>query len=68
MSGVVLARTPAEWVEAVRRLAGDPGLRRQMGEAARRRVGAEFSVAAGAARWLTLLHGLRRHASGKGAA
>jgi glycosyltransferase involved in cell wall biosynthesis len=63
-----LARTPAEWVEAARRLSADPELRRRMGEAGRRRVEAEYSVAAGAARWLTLLDGLRRPTSGKGAA
>ena len=33
-----------------------------------KRVEAEFGVAAGAARWLTLLDGLRRPTSGKGAA
>jgi glycosyltransferase involved in cell wall biosynthesis len=64
----LLARTPAEWVEALRRLAGDPVLRRHMGEAGRRRVEAEFSVAAGATRWLGVLRGLRRPTSGKDAA
>ncbi len=63
-----LARTPAEWVEALRRLAADPDLRRRLGAAGRRRVEAEFSVAAGAGRWLTLLDGLRRPTSGKDAA
>lgn len=63
-----LARTPAEWVEALRRLASDPELRRRLGAAGRRRVEAEFSVEAGAARWLGLLHGLRRPASGEDAA
>jgi glycosyltransferase involved in cell wall biosynthesis len=52
-----LARTPGEWVAAVSRLAGDPELRRRMGQAARRRVEAEFSVNSGAARWLRLLEG-----------
>ncbi len=60
-----LARTPAEWVEAVRRLGADPDLRRRLGAAGRRRVEAEFSVAAGAARWLGVLHGLRRSAAEK---
>src|SRR5581483_1444782 len=64
----LLARTPAEWVEALRLLAGDPALRRRLGEAGRRRVEAEFSVAAGAARWLAVLGGLRRPASRKDAA
>ena len=63
-----LARTPAEWVEALRRLGADPELRCRLGAAGRRRVEAEFSVEAGAARWLTLLHGLRRPTSGKDAA
>jgi glycosyltransferase involved in cell wall biosynthesis len=63
-----LARTPAEWVEALRRLGGDPDLRRRLGAAGRRRVEAEFSVEAGAARWLTLLSGLRKPTSGKDAA
>jgi glycosyltransferase involved in cell wall biosynthesis len=64
----LLARTPAEWVEALRLLAGDPALRRRLGEAGRRRVEAEFSVAAGAARWLAVLGGLRRPAARKDAA
>jgi glycosyltransferase involved in cell wall biosynthesis len=64
----LLARTPAEWVEAVRLLAGDPALRRRLGAAGRRRVEAEFSVEAGAARWLAVLGGLRRSAAEKDAA
>jgi glycosyltransferase involved in cell wall biosynthesis len=64
----LLARTPAEWVEALRLLAADPALRRRLGEAGRRRVEAEFSVAAGAARWLAVLGGLRRPAARKDAA
>ncbi len=40
----LLASTPEEWVEAVRRLAGDLGLRRRMGRAARASVGAGYSV------------------------
>jgi glycosyltransferase involved in cell wall biosynthesis len=63
-----LVRTPGEWVEAVRRLAADLELRRRLGAAGRRRVEAEFSVAAGAARWLALLNQLHRPASGKDAA
>jgi glycosyltransferase involved in cell wall biosynthesis len=54
-----LARTPAEWIEAVRRLADDPQLRRRMGRAGRRRVESHYSVAAGAARWAPLLDRLR---------
>ena len=49
------AQTPEEWVEAIARLAADPALRRRMGLAGRERVEQEFSVAAGAARWLQLL-------------
>jgi glycosyltransferase involved in cell wall biosynthesis len=63
-----LARTAAEWVEALRRLAADAELRRRLGAAGRRRVEAEFSVETGAARWVGLLDGLRRPTSGKGAA
>lgn len=52
------AATTEEWVTAVRRLAGDAALRRRLGDAGRRRVEAEFSVAAGAARWVAALDGL----------
>lgn len=55
-----LAETPAQWLEAVRRLAHDPLLRRRMGRAGRQHVETAFSVATGAARWLTLLDGLER--------
>ncbi|MFC1597495.1 glycosyltransferase family 4 protein [Planctomycetota bacterium] len=41
----LLASTPAEWAAAIRRLAADPALRRQMGTAARRLVEEQFSVA-----------------------
>ncbi|HEY7428395.1 MAG TPA: glycosyltransferase family 4 protein [Gemmataceae bacterium] len=54
-----LAQTPAQWVEAVRRLAQDPELRRRMGYAGRRWVESHYSVAAGAARWVALLDELR---------
>jgi glycosyltransferase involved in cell wall biosynthesis len=64
----LVAHTPAEWIEALRRLAADPDLRRRLGEAGRRRVEAEFSVAAGAARWLAVLNGLRKPTSAKDAA
>jgi glycosyltransferase involved in cell wall biosynthesis len=53
-----LAESPAEWVEAVRRLARDPELRRRLGQAGRRRVEEEFSVRAGAGLWLSVLDGL----------
>jgi glycosyltransferase involved in cell wall biosynthesis len=54
-----LARTPAQWVDAVSRLAQDPDLRKKMGRAGRRRVETAFSVEVGAARWLSLLQRLR---------
>lgn len=63
-----LARTADEWAAAVRALAADPELRRRMGAAGRRRVEAEYSVAGGAARWLTLLDGFRKPTSGQDAA
>jgi glycosyltransferase involved in cell wall biosynthesis len=58
-----LAETPAQWVEAVGRLAHDPALRRHLGQAGRRLVESGYSVEAGAGRWLLLLEGL-----GQGAA
>jgi glycosyltransferase involved in cell wall biosynthesis len=60
-----LARTSAEWIEALRCLSVDPELRLRLGAAGRRRVAAEFSVEAGAARWLGVLNGFRRSAAGK---
>ncbi len=50
-----LAETPAEWVDAVGRLARDPDLRRRMGLAGRRLVEDGYSVETGAHRMLTLL-------------
>jgi len=50
-----LARTPDEWVEAVRRLARDPALRQRMGQAGRRLLERRYSVEAGAMMWLELL-------------
>ena len=63
-----LAHASREWVEALRVLGADPGLRRRMGEAGRRRVEAEFSLEAGAARWQTVLTRLCRPTLGKDAA
>jgi glycosyltransferase involved in cell wall biosynthesis len=50
-----LAETADEWCEAVQRLAADPQLRRRMGQEGRRIVESDYSVAAGAARWLAAL-------------
>lgn len=50
-----LATTEAEWVEAVRRLTVDPEARRRLGGAARRRVEARYSVAAGWRGWREVL-------------
>jgi glycosyltransferase involved in cell wall biosynthesis len=55
-----LAATPGEWLAAVATLAAEPWLRRRMGAAGRRRLEADYSVAAGAARWLDLLARLER--------
>jgi glycosyltransferase involved in cell wall biosynthesis len=49
------AATSTEWVEATRRLAADASLRQRLGEAGRRQVEEQYSVAAGAERWLKVL-------------
>jgi len=54
-----LATTPGEWIKAVRTLAFDPVLRQRMGEAGRAVLEAEFSVRAGAERWMRLLNSFR---------
>lgn len=53
-----LVESAADWIDAVRLLA-DPVTRGRMGAAGRLRVEQDYSVAAGAARWLTLLNSLR---------
>ncbi|MCI0455764.1 MAG: glycosyltransferase family 4 protein [Gemmataceae bacterium] len=60
-----LARTPAEWVQAVRALANDPHLRKRMGEAGRRLVERDYSLTAGGRAWVRLLRQLdgRREAA-----
>lgn len=50
----ILAHTPDDWIEGVRRLA-DPALRNRMGTAARAQLEEQYSVAAGAKRWLDAL-------------
>jgi glycosyltransferase involved in cell wall biosynthesis len=53
-----LARSPAQWLQAVERLAADAGLRQALGRAGRQRVEKRYSVAVGASRWLRLLEHL----------
>ena len=50
-----LADTQDEWIDAIRQLAADPGLRQRMGRAGRRVVEREYSVARAAELWLGLL-------------
>lgn len=56
----LLARTPAEWIAALRRLAEDAPLRRRCGAAGRRLVEQRYSVPAGATLWSSLLTSLAR--------
>jgi glycosyltransferase involved in cell wall biosynthesis len=53
-----LVSTAGEWTERIAHLAGDAELRRQMGEAGRRRVAADFSVEAVFDRLRTVIAGL----------
>ena len=53
-----LAETPEGWGWAIEKLAGNPGLRRRLGQAGRELLEQEFSVAAGAARWQAVLEQL----------
>jgi glycosyltransferase involved in cell wall biosynthesis len=55
-----LARSPQEWHDAVLSLAGNPALRRRMGEAGRAFVETNYHVSLGARSWLTLLGDLER--------
>jgi len=50
-----LAQTPMQWLEAIKRLAADPALRRRMGQAARGGVEANFSVASWASRFVATI-------------
>jgi glycosyltransferase involved in cell wall biosynthesis len=51
----LLATTPQEWVEAIRRLASDANLRAAMGRAGRDRVEREYSLPRAAEVWTRLL-------------
>ena len=55
-----LATSPAEWVDAVHQLAVDADLRRRLGSAGRRQVETNYSVAAGAMKWVAALDQLAR--------
>jgi glycosyltransferase involved in cell wall biosynthesis len=59
-----LATEPAEWGDAVRRLAADHGLRRRMGTAARRGVETDYSVSAWSETFVQSVTGGPRPAAG----
>lgn len=54
------AETREQWVEAVRRLAADAGLRRRLGAAGRTQVEEHFSIAVGGQQWVEMLDQLLR--------
>ena len=58
-----LAETREQWVEAVRRLAADAELRRRLGEAGRKQVEDEYSVAVGGRLWVEQLDRMLRPAA-----
>jgi glycosyltransferase involved in cell wall biosynthesis len=51
----IAATTTDEWVNAIRRLANDPELRRRLGRAGREQVEQNYSVESGSRQWLELL-------------
>jgi glycosyltransferase involved in cell wall biosynthesis len=53
-TGFLVATAP-EWAAAATRLAGDPALRRRMGEAGRSVVESEYATAAGGRLWVELI-------------
>jgi glycosyltransferase involved in cell wall biosynthesis len=61
-----LAQSPGQWIEALGRLAHDPGLRRRLGQAGRRLAESGYGVATGASRWLVLFEALQRRSARAG--
>jgi glycosyltransferase involved in cell wall biosynthesis len=55
-----LATSPYEWIAAIRTLRDDPGLRAEMGRAARRAVEEGYSVSAWGERFVTAIAGANR--------
>jgi glycosyltransferase involved in cell wall biosynthesis len=53
-----LVETREQWLEAAGRLIHDPALRRRMGRAGRQLVEQEYSLSAGASKWLEMLGAL----------
>jgi hypothetical protein len=60
----LLASTPEQWAAAISRLAAEPGLRRSMGIAARKRVEQRYSVSRWAGEFAALVDRLARQAAG----
>ncbi|HEX8156204.1 MAG TPA: glycosyltransferase family 4 protein [Solirubrobacteraceae bacterium] len=56
-SAGILARTPADWLDALARLSVSPSLRRRMGEEGRARVEGQFSVRAWGSTLAALISG-----------
>ena len=59
------ARTTEQWVDAVRWLAEEPALRRNLGANGRAAVEARYSVAAGGRQWVALLDRLLGKSAGR---
>lgn len=60
-TGILCANEPGAWHEALRRLIGDPGLRRRLGHAAYLDVEARFAAGALVPHWRTALQPLLAH-------
>jgi glycosyltransferase involved in cell wall biosynthesis len=54
----LLARTPAEWLEALRWMRDHPGERRQMGEAGRQRIEEAYSLQVAVPRFAEVIRGV----------